>query len=157
MLSSYGADIPKAEDLLGIKRVSRTMTSCYICELKNNKFSFYTDCSQKHFHRRNFFYLTFLGTNKRSAAEDTLAKPVVFFLLPVPHTLSFIGLHPSVDIPSIYTFEPMNTLSLGICRLWKDFLYSTSMIVTEHQSQCQQKTVLSRPSEKSKISRLLPS
>lgn len=62
----------------------------------------------------------FSCTKKRSAAANTLAELSVLRLAPVLHTFLFIAEHPSVDIHKMFTFQSMDTFSLGTSHLLKE-------------------------------------
>ena len=122
LLASYVSDIPEAEDLLGLKRGNQTPSPCYQCLVRKESMaesSFAKSRSLMHTRR----LIERLGTSENRETLEELATLSMHPILPVFADFPFVGIHESVDIYSIFDYDPMHVLSLGISRLLKECLW----------------------------------
>lgn len=122
-LTSYVADIPETEDLLGIKRGGQTKYSCHECMKMIEKLHMST-----HFLKRNAQKTQELmksASQKSLTAkelEQYFAEESMLPLSPVLPNVLFAGAYLTVDIYSIFRYEPMHSLSLGVGRMLNEYI-----------------------------------
>lgn len=121
----YISNIAEAEGLLGIKLVSRTTAPCQVCDAKRGcVFPHLIQCVLEEICQTGNLLFDFSRTKGCFTVEDKLAELLALAVPPVLYKLSFIGVHPRVDIYGNFLFELMNTLSLGVSRLFKQCLFN---------------------------------
>ncbi|NJK52916.1 MAG: hypothetical protein HC936_08975 [Leptolyngbyaceae cyanobacterium SU_3_3] len=120
-LTSYIADIPETEDLLGIKRGGQTKFPCHQCMVRKDKLhlssQFPRRCIQ---HSRDMMERASSTSLMGRDLEQFFGEESMLPLLPVLSDFPFVGTQPTLDIYSIFRYEPMHCLSLGVGRTLKE-------------------------------------
>lgn len=123
LLCSYLSDIPEAEDMLGVKRGVLTKAPCHNCLVRRE------DMADSTFARRRTLRETLelleniriaRGTESPGAVVEQLDERSMLSIRPVLSNFPLVGIHSCVDLYTIFRFEPMHGLSLGVSKLLKE-------------------------------------
>ena len=135
-LGSYCCDIPEAKDMTGVLNGQKAKATCFRCLIPTESMSYSQSTSlrtqrettgilQKVAELRREATLCIEQGDKSSAKEMSDSSKLLpkeqslAGVAPVLHKFPFTGLVPSLDIFSIFSFEPMHNLHLGISKLIK--------------------------------------
>lgn len=123
LLASYVADIPEPEDLLSMKRGSQTAFPCHGSPVKKGQLPQFTKERRRTLQETKSLINRYCRTvNKKCFSDVTQLSfhPV----MPMISTFPFLSIHSSVDIYSLFDFDPMNVLSFGVSWLLKKCLFA---------------------------------
>lgn len=121
ILTLYITDIPKCEDFLSIKRVTRSISSCHDCLIKKQNLAINRTARQSYMRLCESPFL-------RIQAGFSIAEQKVheFSMPPTPpvlHHFPFFGVCESVEIYTTFLFKPFHCLSLGLSKILEECLY----------------------------------
>lgn len=125
MIASYVADIPEAENLLGVKRRHCTPMPWYVCEVKRADLADFSDARKRYWKKieADLPMKAHMSGAKMNQLEF-LDKISELPMDPVFVTLPFVWIHRSVDVYAIIRFQPLHNLSLGVSRLLKECIWN---------------------------------
>lgn len=154
-IGSYCADIPEAKDLLSVRYGNITPRPCPRCFVKKGDMTSFQEpydrtlqltlSTQAQFHSAKAKAMSAHRDSRRdlhTAADNVLAEQSLNVNPPVLQEFPFMSLVPCLDIYSVFHFEPMHNLPLGVSKLLKtcagerlrsDSQSSTAMLTTAGQ------------------------
>lgn len=100
LLTPYIADIPESEEMLSVKRGTRTLSPCHNCLVTNNDFNF-NKCGKQTSSKKTLKLLYDKGKSS-SLAEEQLHQRSMLPLAPVLCRFLFIGVHRSVGLYTVF-------------------------------------------------------
>lgn len=115
LLFSYVADVSECEDVLVVKRGTKTSSSCHNCLLSKNKFAS-SRTSTKWTLKNSLGVLARVTSGLPFAEEDLQINS----MLPITLVLcefSFIGIHSFVDIYQTFRVESMHSFPFEISKM----------------------------------------
>lgn len=124
MITSYVADIPECEDLLSVKRCTRSSAPCYSCLIRKEDFH-----TNKYVKSRGLGESMKLLSDCRSEwtiAQQKIAELSILKIPPILQDFPLVRVHESVDVYALFRFEPTHCLSLGLSKLLNECHYNYS-------------------------------
>lgn len=124
LLASHVADILKAEDLPGVKRLNKNFSSCHICYVRREQFFGCTQSLKRNTTVTVQLVQSLCCSEMRSAVKEMLRKNWMLPALPVWSSFPFVRIQKLIKLYSMFRVEPMHVLSLGARKMLKECLKS---------------------------------
>lgn len=118
IISSYLCDTPEAEDLLAVKRGTQCESPCHVCLVRKENLPFSCTATARSVHETEIM-LSKLKQQTPGIDEEFQRKSMLS-IPPLLSTFPMMSIHSSVDLYTLFRFEPMHNLSLGISKLLKE-------------------------------------
>lgn len=118
VVSSYLCDTPEAEDLLAVKRGTQCQSPCHVCLVRKEDLPF--SCVGTGRSLKDTSIMVSRLNVRSPGIEEEFQSKSMLSIPPILSQFPCMSLHPSVDIYTLFRYEPMHNLSLGISKLLKE-------------------------------------
>lgn len=121
LMPSYVADIPVAEDLLGLERHYKTLYPCHICYPSRELFFGCTPCPKRNA-MATFKSKESLNISHKAQANKTLHRYSMISTPPVLSSFKWKEICSFVEVFSIFRLQPKYIFSLSISKMLEECL-----------------------------------